>query len=275
MSNWGYCKKLDPSGVIFKEQSSRIAFWAPVAQIIACIIGSYIGNFNIRYAIIATSVPYFIGFLIGIFISEEGKKLESEHDNPIKDIVHFTKLTLKNSQRLKWRMYAYAVGSKITHVMIWTFTPLMLSAKVPLSIVGIGWAINAAMAAVGARIAGTYSNNMPVWKKFLVPTSLAIVALSIMSIDLSIFTIWLYGLMGFGQGWMSATLMPSVQEIAPDDMQAIVVSVTGTLSQIIYASLLPIVSLVGNIDIRLTMVATIVIFLPMITITTCKLRKFE
>lgn len=270
-----YCKKLDTSGVTFRRQSSRIAFWAPVAQIIACIIGSYIGNFNIRYAIIVTSIPYFIGFLIGIFIIEEGEKLESKHDNPIKDIVHFTKLTLKNSQRLKWRMYAYAVGTKITHVMIWAFTPLMLSAKVPLLIVGIGWAINAAMAAVGARIAGKYSNNMPVWKKFLIPTSLVIIALSFMSIDLSIFTIWLYSLMGLAQGWISATLMPSVQEISPDDMQAIVISVTSTMSQIIYACLLPIVSLVGNIDIRLTMVATIVIFLPMVITTACKLRKFE
>ncbi len=269
-----YSQKLDSSGKTFRKQIASIAFWVPIAQIIAYIIGSYIGAFDVRMAIFVTSIPFFVGFLIGVFIKEEGEKLESKHRNPIRDIVHFTHLTLNGSRQLRWRIFSYVVGSKITHVMIWALTPLLILAKVPLSIVGAGWAMNAASIAIGARLAAKYSGNMPIWKKFLLPSLAVISALFIMSVHLSIFTIWLYSMLGFAQGWVSVTLLPSVQEIAPDNMQAIVVSVAGTISQIVYAALLPIICYAGNIDIRLTMVATIIIFLPMILVTTNKLRNF-
>ncbi|PKL31550.1 hypothetical protein CVV43_01620 [Candidatus Saccharibacteria bacterium HGW-Saccharibacteria-1] len=270
-----YTQKLDSSGKMLHDQSASIATWKFIAQIIALIIGGAIGAINFRLAILISALPYLAGFILSLLIKEEGERHVCTHKNPIKDILHVAKSTVGTNPVLRWRIISYAIGTEITHSIIWALTPLLILAGVPMEIVAIGWIINSASATIGAKVGGRIVHSLNSWQKLAVSTSLTLIALIIMSFNLSIITIWLYSLIGASQGFASATLKPLVQEAAPGKNQSIIISIMKSLSQLIYIPTVWIISLAGNVDIRLTMVATIAIFAPLTLITIIKLHNLE
>jgi hypothetical protein len=131
------------------------------------------------------------------------------------------------------------------------------------------------MVAVGAKMAHQFAEPLAAWQRFIIPMSLVVGGLTVMSIHLSLATIWLYALIGIAQGWTSATLLAMVQAEAPESQQASVVSITRSAAQLLYIPLVWFVGYAGNFDIRYSMIATIVIFLPMIVVTTWRLTVLE
>lgn len=270
-----YTQYLDKSGKMFHKQYALLAIWKPIAQILALIIGGYIGSLNLRVAIAISAVPYLIGGVLSMFIKEEGERLVSEHRNPFRDMISIIKKSVGINSDLQWHIISYAVGNEITHVMIWALTPLLLFAHVPLKFVAIGWVLNSLSVAVGAWVASRWAWMLVSWQKFTVPTVTVLITLLIMSANLSFGTVWLYSFIGLAQGWIAATLLPTVQELAPDSNQAMIVSISRSISQILFIPLVWIVNLAGDIDIRLTMVATVVIFVPMVLVVARKLYNLE
>jgi len=270
-----YTDKLDPSGKMLQKQYASTSVWAQVAQIIALAIGGVVGPYNFRLAIAISAIPLLIGGILSIFIKEEGERLVSQHKNPLRDMLRVTRENVGGNRKLRWRIIGLAVSSQITHPIIWALTPLLMLAGVPLKIVALGWILNAASIMVGSLIAKRWSIELSTLKKFLIPTATIIAALLIMSIILSIGTIWLYSFIGMAQGWIASTMLASVQELASNSCQATIVSIAKSVSQILYIPLVWIIGLVGNIDIRLMMVATIIIFVPLVTLTAIKLRNLE
>lgn len=189
----------------------------------------------------------------------------------VKDSVHIDK-------RLKWLIIAFAVAREITHPMIWALTPLLLLAGVPVTLIGLGWAMNAAMVTAGAIIAGyvlkdgrTVSEHFTEWQRFALPTGLVIVSLVVMSVHLSSWTIWLYACLGLAQGWTASVMLPMISAHARADVQATVSSVALSTSQLLYIPLVVVINAVGVSDVRLTMVATVVLFVPLVILTSVKL----
>lgn len=270
-----YTQFLDPSGKLFRKQHALLATWQPIAQAIALIAGGVIGAHDPRLAIAVSAAPYFIGCVLSLFMNEAGERLVSQHRNPMRDMLRVTKEAAGRDPYLRWLIVAFAVGREVTHVMIWALTPLLLLAGVPLAIVGVAWVINSVMVAVGAKIAHTWSEYCRDWQRFAFPVVVVFSGLLGMSIHLSLATIWLYALLGLAQGWTSATLLPMVQAEAPESRQASIVSITKSASQLLYIPTVWLVGLAGNFDIRLTMVATIVLFAPLALVTTIKLRALE
>ena len=270
-----YTQKLDSSGKMLHDQSASIAIWKFIAQVVALIIGGAIGAVNFRLAILISAVPYLAGFILSLLIKEEGERHVCVHKNPVKDMLHVIKSTIGTNQILRWRIVSYAIGTEITHSIIWALTPILILAGVPMGIVAMGWVANSVSATIGAKIGGRLIHSFNSWQKLAIATSLTMIALIIMSVHLSIVTIWLYSFIGAGQGFASATLKPLVQESAPDKNQSIIISIMKSFSQLIYIPTVWIINLVGNIDIRLTMIATIAIFAPMTLITIIKLRNLE
>ena len=270
-----YTQVLDSSGKLFSRQSWVISMWQPIAQVIALIIGGFIGAQDPRLAIGISAAPYVIGSLLSFFIKEQGERLVSQHKNPLRDMVRVTRESVGTDPHLRWLILGYGVGREITHVMIWALTPLLLFAGVSLGIVAIGWVLNSLSVALGARIAGWFGENLRDWQKFTIPTIAVLLGLSVMSLHLSLGTIWLYTLLGLAQGWTAALLLPMVQNKAPESNQATVVSIAKSASQLLYIPLVWVVGLAGNIDIRLTMVTTIIIFTPMIIVIARRLYTLE
>ena len=270
-----YTQVLDSSGQLFSRQNWVISMWQPIAQVVALIIGGFIGAQDPRLAIGISAAPYFIGSLLSFFIKEQGERLVSQHKNPLRDMVRVTRESVGTDPHLRWLILGYGVGREITHVMIWALTPLLLFAGVPLGIVALGWVLNSVSVALGARIAGWFGENLREWQKFTIPTIAVLLGLGVMSLHLSLGTIGLYTLLGLAQGWTAALLLPMVQNKAPEGNQATVISIAKSASQLLYIPLVWVVGLAGNIDIRLTMVATIIIFTPMIIIIARRLYILE
>lgn len=270
-----YTQFLDGSGKLFRKANASIASWQPIAQIIALMIGGVVGAFSPRLAIAISAAPYIIGCVLSLFMKEEGVRLVSVHRNPLRDMVRVTKESIGTDPYLRWLIAAFSVGREATHVLIWTLTPLLLLAGVPPIIVGAGWVINSLMVAVGAKLAHRFAEPLAAWQRFVIPMCLVVLGLSVISIHLSLATVWLYTLIGIAQGWTSATLLPMVQAEAPESQQASIVSITRSAAQLLYIPLVWFVGYAGNFDIRYSMIATIVVFLPMIVVTTWRLVVLE
>lgn len=270
-----YAKILDSSGGLFHKLYAMLSIWQPIAQVVALSIGGLVGASNPRLAIAISAIPFAVGCILSLFMKEKGERLVSQHRNPLRDMLRVTRESVSSDPKLRWLIVGYAVSNKITHVMIWALTPLMLLAGVPPTIITVGWILNSVCAASGARIAGWWARRFNTWQKFVIPTTAVLVALIIMSAGLSIWTVWLYSLLGLAQGWSSAVMMPMVQQEVPDSNQATAVSIARSFGQILYVPLVWIIAIAGNKDIRLSLVATIVIFLPMVIITGRKLYIVE
>jgi MFS family permease len=270
-----YTQLLDRSGKLFRRENASIATWQPIAQIVALMIGGVVGAFNPRLAIAISAAPYIIGCALSLCMKEEGARLVSVHRNPLRDMARVTKESIGTDPYLRWLIAAFSIGREATHVLIWALTPLLLLAGVPAIVVGVGWVINSLMVAVGAKLAHRFAEPLGAWQRFIIPMCLVVIGLSVMSIHVSLSTVWLYILIGIAQGWASATLLPMVQAEAPDSQQASVVSITRSAAQLLYIPLVWLVSYAGNFDIRYSMIATIVVFLPMTVIATWRLIVLE
>lgn len=271
-----YCTGLKKSLV---RQQSILSVWRPIAQIVAVVTGGAIGAYDFRLAILLSAIPYLVGAVLSLFMAESGERRTS-HRNPLADMWAIVKDSVHIDKRLKWLIIAFAVSREITHPMIWALTPLLLLSGVPVALVGFGWAMNAAMVSVGAIVAGytrkgsrPLSDRLSEWQRFALPCGLVILSLCVMSIHLSSWTIWLYACLGFAQGWTASVMMPMIATHARADVQATVSSVALSASQLLYIPLVWGINAVGIMDVRLTMVATIVVFIPLVVLTSMKLSR--
>lgn len=262
-------------GNIIQKETAQLTIWQTMAQVVALAAGGMIGANDPRLAILITAVPFAIGGVLSLFMKEAGERLVSKHRNPFRDMAHFTGKTFTSSPGLRWSIMTLAVGRNSIEVLGWVFTPLLLLAGVPLWVVGIAWVADAVMVMVGAWLAKKYANLFADWQRFMLPMAAVFVGLSIMSIHLSIGTIWFYGLIGLAKGWVAATVMPIIQKRAPANMQATVTSTAMSVTQLMYIPAVSIVSHFGNNDIRMSMVATLAIFAPLAAMTTWKLVALE
>lgn len=270
-----YTQALGFSDAGLQKQTASINSLRPIAQIVALLVGGYVGSYEPRLAILLSVVPYAAGAILSLFLKEAGERLVSKHRNPFRDMVWLVTDSVGYNPRLRWLIIAHAVGREITHPMIWAFTPLLLLAGVAAPIVAVGWVLNSLAVALGARLAKRWALTLTEWQRFLLPILVVCVALAIMTIHLSLATIWLYASMGLAQGWMSAVTTPMIQVHTADDRQATVLSVAGSAAQLLYIPLVVGINAIGVIDIRFTMIATILIFLPFALLTAKKIARYE
>lgn len=252
--------------------NGQINIWRPVLQIVLVIIGGFIGASSPRLAILLSAVPFACGAIAMLFVREVGERLTSTHRNPLREIWGVIQHTARDVQ-LRWAIIAFAVGREITHVMIWALTPILVLVGVPVQIVAFGWAINLCMVTVGAITAKRWAMRLPEWLQFALPISAVLVALSIMSVHLSIWTVGLYSVLGFSQGWTGTALQSMVQIHARDDRMSSVDSASSSLAMLLYMPLVWLIGSVGSSDIRWSIIATIAVFTPLTIFTSIKLRS--
>lgn len=257
---------------LIHHYNSQVNIWRPVLQIVLVIIGGFIGASSPRLAIFLSAVPFACGAIAMLFVREVGERLASTHRNPLREIWVVIQHTARDIP-LRWSIVAFAVGREITHVMIWALTPILVLVGVPVQIVAIGWAINLGMVTIGAIAAKRWALRLPQWLQFALPVVAVLVALSIMSIHLSIWTVGLYAVLGFAQGWTASALQAMVQIHARDDRMASVDSAASSLAMLLYMPLVWLIGSVGASDIRWSILVTVAVFTPLTIITSFKLRR--
>ncbi|MBR5647434.1 MFS transporter [Candidatus Saccharibacteria bacterium] len=257
---------------ILKSKTAKLQVARFACNIVLLALGGPIGAIDLRLAIALSSVNQFVGGIISFFIDDDSEKLVPTHKNPMKDMARVTKNALK-LKPLRWRIFAYAVSKEMTHGIVWIVTPLFMQAGVPLSVVSLAWAFNAASAMVGAELARRFSHKLTDAQTLALPTALMVVSMLVMGINLNIITVWFYILMGIVQGWVAGTVSPMVQRYTKPSEQTSVLSLAMVISSLLY---IPVVWLIGYVaDMRLEygLFATIAIFLPLSIITILKIKK--
>jgi MFS family permease len=268
----GYCTKLQQP---MTRQLAIIGIGSPIAQAAAVIGGGVIGANNPRLALALTAVPFFIGAVISLVISETGERLHQVHRNPLRDMARAAHGPLTQNERLRWLIVASAVSREITHPIIWVLTPLLALAGVPVTVIGIGWALNLGATSLGSWLGGHYGQRLSETQRFLVPMVVALVALTVLSIQVSAMTIGLYAAFGLVRGWITTVMPAMVQTHTPERASATISSISGSASQLLYIPLVWGVNAAGSSNPREALLAMLAVFAPLVLLTGWRLSMSE
>ena len=268
-----YSDKIDGTGELFKKNNARLTSYQFFGLLLAVALGMFISKIDLRLVIGAVALPFIIAGILACFIDDIGEKATSSHRNHIKDMIENVKTILKN-QEIKWYIFAYAVANKITHPIIWVFTPLLIIAGVPVWLVGIGWIMNYVFSTIGTLLARRTLNLKPS-TRFIIPMGIATLGMLPIIADVNIITVWFFVLTGLAQGFPPVSITPIIQQKTQDKFQTTVISIAATSARLLYIPLVSITNWAGNINPQYTLTATLAIMLPLVMIIFAKLKRFE
>ena len=264
--------QIDPSGKHFQTTQARVSSLQFIFSLILVLLGGPIGAISFRLAIALSSLGNLAGGIAALFIKDDSEKLIPEHQNPLKDMVRVTKSAVKDPQ-LRLRLFAYAITREVTHGIIWVFTPLLLLAGVPLSIVSVGWVFNYLACLIGSELARAYATRFKAWQVVALPMALAAISTGVMSLHFSLTTVWLYLIMGVVQGWSKATMTPLVLKDTTPSEQNSILALAATISRLLYVPSVWLIGLAADIKLEYSLLATFAIFIPLAIPVLLKLRK--
>ncbi len=258
-----FCDKEDASNqsAFFKKKTATTSFWAQIMTMFLMLLGGPIGAIDFRLAIALSSVTLFIGAALSFFVKDDSERIEKSNKSAVRQMGGIVLRSIRKPE-LRLRIIAYAIARESTHGIIWVFTPLMLAVGVPLEVVSVGWVANYIAAAISAKVAEKIADKLTDSQKFIVPILLVVGASAIMFCSLNIFTVWLYVIFGMAQGWTLSTAMPMVKDHANAREQASVESFARVVAQLLYVPAVWVINRAADVDVRFSLLATIIIFLP-------------
>lgn len=250
------------------------------AEMGAVVIGGIIGAHNLRLAIALGVATYAAGAVISMFLIEagehhDGKDAHGQQQHPVRGMWGTVKYTLHGHKQLAWSVAAYAFGREMTHPVVWVLTPLMLVAGIPPALLGVGWAANLFCALLGSLAARHWAPSLRESQRLSVGLIVFVAGASVLSVHVSLGTIVLFGCFGLTRGWMAPIIEPIVQRHAPDALQSSVVSVAMTTGNVLYMILVVSFGFLADIDERLSVAASLVLFAPALLLVIAKLRVYE
>lgn len=262
------------AGLSYEKLIARITSWRFVMEIVAVLIGGYIGATNPRLAIGLSAVQFTIGAVLSLFIVEAGERRVTK-SHPLRDMINITRYSLSENRPLAVRIAAFVIGREATHHLVWLLTPLALLAGVPPWLVGTAWALNLASAWLGSHIAHRYSLHMSDAMIIFVGCITYVLAGLALSVSVSLMTIGLYAGFGFARGWYAATLIPMVQRHTPADIQTTVLSVAGSAAQIVYIPAGWLLGYLADISLQTSVLGSMIIFLPAFVWVILAIQRLE
>lgn len=266
-----YCKELKRS---YEQVTARIARWRPIAEMAAVTFGGVLGAQYPRLTILLSGMTYLSGAILSWFLVEAGERRKNTV-HPLKDMARIVVYALHGHRRLRWSILAYAFSRESTHALIWILTPLLIFAGVPPHIVGVAWALNLVAVWCGAQLAGRVNLRYADWRLIAMGCAVFVAAAGTLSVHVSIFTVALYGGFGFARGWFSVIMPPIVQKHTPDDMQSTVWSLAGTVAQAFYIPIVWYIGKLGDIEPRMAVFGSFVIFTPLLALSVYNIRRQE
>lgn len=262
-----YTKKLGKS---LQATLASINSWRYGMEFIGVIVGGVIGAANPRLAITLSATGFLVGAVVSALLNEPAERRQTEH-SPLRDMWHVTKDSLWHNRRLSLSITAFALGREITHPLVWVLTPLLIFTGVPPVLIGAGWALNLVMAAIGSELARRYADRLTASQVLMIGLAALVIGLG----TLSIWTVALYGVVGLARGWFGSTLLSDVIAHCASDVKTTVASIADSASRLIYIPLAPLVVGLGQGDLRRSMIATLVIFVPLLAFVAYRLSRYE
>ncbi len=268
--------------ISYERVSAQTNEWRTLGEMCAVGVGGVVGAYNPRLAIGLSAASCAVGAVLSYLVIEDGERRARPKGtfvailrHAVADMVRITRYSLHGHAPLAWRVIGYAVGRNVTHALIWMLTPLLVLAGVPAQIIGIGWMLNLAAVWLGSRVARRASLALTDAQRYGVALVVFVIAAGGLSINVSLVTIGLYAGYGFIRGWIASVMPPMVQMHTPADMQSTVMSVSGTIGNLIYIPLVWGFSALGDWSPQWSVLANLVLFAPIMMLITRKLSINE
>lgn len=266
-----YTKKLGKS---MQATLASINSWRYGMEFIGVIVGGVIGAANPRLAIALSATGFLVGAVVSAWLNEPAERRQTEH-SPLHDMWHVTRDSLWHNRRLSLSIAAFSLGREITHPLVWVLTPLLIFTGVPPVLIGAGWALNLVLATIGSQLAKRYADRLTASQVLVIGTSVITLGLGTLSIWMNIWTVALYGVVGLARGWFGSTLLSDVIAHSASDVKTTVASIADSASRLIYIPLAPLVVGLGQGDLRRSMIATLVIFVPLLAFVAYRLSRYD
>lgn len=159
--------------------------------------------------------------------------------------------------------------------MVWVLTPLLLVIGVPVEYVGLGWTLNLALTWLDNYAAKRYSDRLSPSTIMLIGIITIAVGMSALSWQLNLWTVGFYGVVGLARGWFGSTVIADVIHHSAADIKTTVMSIADSASRLVYMPTVTVIVGLGEHDLRNSMQAILVIFMPLMMLTWYKLRQYE
>jgi len=255
----GYCRQLSETEAgankMFTKYQAKLGSLVFYAGLISMPIGSLAGAYNPRIALWLEAAVFLVAAVIAWFQVDVGARHRTA-DHPLKDMAKIIKYAVHGHKPLAMAVFAQAVGNETTHVLFWFFTPLMLMAGVPVWLLGFGWAINMLSGLAGNWLASKLYDRLSAWQRLALGASLAVSSALLLSVNISLFTVWTIGIFGMVRGWFGVVSPVLVRSLAPAELQNSISSVATSAQRLLYLPLILIIPAIADHSMKTAMLVT-------------------
>jgi MFS family permease len=265
-----HCDKL---GINYEDVSKRLSQAAYCTHILAftcCAV--LVAHFGMKTTILIASVPFFIGAILSCFIQEIGT-LKKAASSEFKEMVRVIWYASVKNRQLSWLLIAYTTGVGMTSAITILVGPMLLAVGGQESHIALVYTVLVIMALVGGEVSRRAFKTKGLFKPFVLACTAALVPMSVLSLHLSVLTAGLFLIVHMVRGWMSTTLPPLIQKVAPQEVKATISSLAGTLEQGAFMIAVVAVALASDYGISWGFAINVVLFAPFAVIAAWGLRR--
>lgn len=267
-----FTAEIDLRPAYFQRQSAQLALWQEGCSLLLMLLGGPLGAIDFRLAIGLSGVPYLLGGLLSLGLRNKPTETVKRDRPPQKSMRELLWMAL-HQPKLRRMILVQAVGTEMTHGIIWVVAPAMVLVGVPVALVSSMYILQSLAIMVGIRLALRYAARLKPWQLLGAPLLLMTISLGTMGVHLSLVTIWLYLLMGVAQGWVRSTLLPLVQEQAAEADQTAIVSLAKVAGQALYVPVVWLIGLAADVELRYAFLTSMGIFVLLSVILVVKLYR--
>lgn len=279
-----HCDKL---AIDYEDASKRLSQVRTGVGMLAYLgCSALVAHYDMKTAILIASLPYFIGAVLSCFVQEIGVRKEivslGKHSLPDRVRTEFKVMTggvkhilVKNRRltRLSWLIIACSVGKAMSEPVLLFVGPMLLLTGGHESDVALTYIALGAMALIGGEVSRRGFKTTDISTQFIWACVLALAAMSVLSLHLSIWTVGVFLVVHIVRGWIFTAMPPLIQKETPQDLKATISSLSATLSQLLSVIVVFVITYAGdNYGVSWGFAVNVAIFIPLVIIATWGLR---
>lgn len=280
-----HCDELE---INYEEASKRLSQARTCIGMLACLGCSIlVAHYDMKTAILIASLPYFIGAVLSCFVQEIGvrkeiaslgkRSLQDRARTEFKVMTGGVKYVLVKNRRLtglSWLIITCSVGKAMSGPVLLFVGPMLLLIGGRESDVALTYVILGVMALIGGEVSRRGFKTTDISTQFIWACVLALVAMGVLSLHLSIWTVGVFLVVHIVRGWIFTAMPPLIQKETPQDLKATISSLSATLSQLLGVIVVFVITHVGdNYGVSWGFAVNVAIFIPLVTITAWRLRR--
>lgn len=255
-----------------------ISCWVAIGLVV--IVG-ILAAYNLKMALMSAGVPFVVAAGAVFFVKEESRhRVDKLPSNTLYAGVRAALIDMRDTarycfthQRLRWLISTRIVMITLTGSIGWLGTPLAIQAGLPKEFVTAAWILFIAAMSLGSWIYRYALDRWSVPTRILLPAWIALGAMLILGFSATIWTVWLFGVLGICRGWHLGVFTPLIQEEIPDDIRATVTSISDSLNLICYMGCVLLINWAASMGTQWAFIANCAALLPFVLIVTLGMRR--